>query len=268
MALHFDYYKPKDFESAYALMADFLKSQVKGTYYAGGTEVVSAIRKGILKVDAVIDLKGIEDMKILNVSGDWVHIGANVTLNEMIAFEPLEPMRDILDKIADHTIRNALTLGGNICGRLPYREAVLPLLAWDAHVLIYGANGIEEKPLKDYFNKRLPLSDAEMVYAFKVPLSKIRPLFSKRIQATTVVDYPLLHLVGGQTDQGLFVGLSGFGSFPVFQWFSQSEKSMALDQVFEAFESHVKSDDRSQAHYRSSLLKTALEDLLGGVTHG
>ncbi len=55
------------------------------------------------------------------------------------------------------TVRNRLSLGGNICGRLFYREAILPLLVSEAVMLVGSQNGIRRVPILNFFDKKASL---------------------------------------------------------------------------------------------------------------
>ena len=41
-------------------------------------------------------------------------------------------------RIADHTIQDKITLGGNLLGTIIYKEAILPLLLSNSRVVIQG----------------------------------------------------------------------------------------------------------------------------------
>ncbi len=268
ISIDFDYYKPENIQEACDLMARFKTEKTNAVYYAGGTEVVSFIRKGTLKAKAVIDLKGIEEMAEIHANEDHVFVGANVSLNQAADFKPLEPMKAVLNKIGDRTIRNTLTIGGNICGKLPYREAILPLLASDANVIIAGEEGLSEKKLSEVFDMRLKLSGSEFVYGFSIPRNDQIKMYSKRIQSDIPIDYPILHLVGRWAEDRLFIGLSGFAGVPRYQWIEKDEFDQwqtPIDKLIGKFASMAKEDDRAGAEYRVHLLEYLLEDMLGGM---
>lgn len=270
ISIDFDYYKPENINEAYELMRRLKTEKTNAVYYAGGTEVVSFIRKGTLKAKAVIDLKGIPEMSNMYTEEDWVFVGANVSLNKVADFKPLEPMKAIFNKIADRTIRNSLTIGGNICGKLAYREAVLPLLASEAHVLIAGAEGISEKKLSECFDKMLKLSEGEFVYGFKIPRRDKMSIYSRRIESDIPIDYPVIHLVGKWEENRLFVGLSGFAGFPLYKWIDKEQFAQweqPKENLVKEFASLAKKDDRSGKEYRLHLLDYLIEDMLGGLEH-
>ncbi len=68
-----------------------------------------------------------------------------------------------VQRIADHTIQDKITLGGNLAGTIIYQEAVLPLLVSDSHMIIAGNYGQKKVPIKDIFHERIQLTKGEMI---------------------------------------------------------------------------------------------------------
>src|SRR5215831_12102532 len=109
----------------------------EATILAGGTDLMPqchagrvTLRRGLLNVRRVAELRGIE-----RVDGG-VRIGALVTMSELMR-DPL--VRDhfaILAEACDHfasdQLRNAATLGGNVCNASPAGDTLVPLLVLDA----------------------------------------------------------------------------------------------------------------------------------------
>ena len=55
--------------------------------------------------------------------------------------------------MADHTARGKITLGGNICAQIFYREAVLPFLLADSEVIIAGPKGMKVAAINQVFDE-------------------------------------------------------------------------------------------------------------------
>jgi CO/xanthine dehydrogenase FAD-binding subunit len=168
-------------------------------YLAGGTEITtSARRTAALDLRAVIDIKRIPEASVHEICGNGFRLGAALTLSDIIDGDAFPLLNAVLRGIADHTVRNRLTLGGNIAGLLPYREAVLPLLLADASVLtlVPGKGDAppvrSERRLRDVFDKRLLLAPGELVLSFCIPLDAPEwPWSHRRKTRTSAVDYPL-----------------------------------------------------------------------------
>jgi len=87
---------------------------------AGGTDVVPNLRAGLFAPRALVDIKGISDLKGISFDAEkGLHIGALTTLNE-IAESPLvrkhyPVLAEAAATVASPVLRNMGTLGGNLC---------------------------------------------------------------------------------------------------------------------------------------------------------
>lgn len=253
----FDYYKPIELNEAFELMKHLKKDGKKSIYYSGGTEIITSMRKGTIKVDSLIDIKSISGMSDISIEGDIITMGACTSLNQVIENVENSFLKDVLISIADHTVRNAITLGGNICGRLPYKEAILPLLALEATAILFSENGLREVQIKDIFDKRLLLLEDEILYQLKFR-NQQSSYFVKRITEGTKVDYPIMNLCHFKNEQRTFIGISGFGSYPLHHQFDQT---VSFENILEHFRPFVKEDMRGSKNYKLHLLKTAMIEI-------
>lgn len=264
----FDYYRPESSQEAVEVMQGLISQKKSGLYYGGGTEILSNFRKGKLKADAVIDLKTVDGLVGIVEEGDYITVGASTPLNQIVEFNGLNALTGVIQTIADHTIRNTLTIGGNICGRLPYKEAVLPLLAANAQLEIFGVEGARKVLMRDVFQRRMALEPTEFVYKIRIPKESVERVYTQRETVATAVDYPILHLYGRLSQNELFVGLSGFAAYPVYEiWSKEDLNPSATDEarherLMEAFRSQARTDERGTAEYRVRLLDVALQSML------
>jgi CO/xanthine dehydrogenase FAD-binding subunit len=192
-------------------------------YLAGGTEITTAARRTAAHdLRAVIDIKRIPEASIHEICGDCFRLGAALNLSDIIDGEAFPLLNAVLRGIADHTVRNRLSLGGNIAGLLPYREAVLPLLLTDASVLTLAPGKGEAPPvrserrLRDVFDKRLLLAPGELVLSFCIPLDAPEwPWSHRRKTRTSAVDYPLVTTAAVRdADHRIRFALAGVHPFP------------------------------------------------------
>lgn len=249
------YLRPASAEEAVAAWAEFAQgagAHKDVRYLAGGTEIVTSSRKTAAPPHVLIDIARLPELRQREVSGNpWV-LGAALTLNQA-AEAPYPLLGTTVRHIADHTTRNRLTLGGNVAGALPYREAVLPLLLANATLvtLVPGAAGgapeRRERPLREAFDRKLHLDPGELVVAFTVPAQAARAEGRHhRATRTSPVDYPLVTAcfsAGG-------VAVSGVLSYPA--WFADLAAARLAFSVGGA----IKSDQRGSAEYRLALFET------------
>jgi CO/xanthine dehydrogenase FAD-binding subunit len=72
-------------------------------------------------------------------------------------------LTEVASEVTDQTARNKITIGGNICGRIIYREAVLPFLLADGQVLLAGPGGFRTMPINQIFDQTLQLEQGELL---------------------------------------------------------------------------------------------------------
>lgn len=234
-------YRPTSYDDVSQLLTE---SSDQPLFYAGGTEIMTDYRQAKIKPTVWLDIKQLPEIG----HQDEGSIGAAVFLNDLK--EP-KMLWQVSQGVADHTIRNQLTIGGNICGKLPFREVVLPLLALGAEVEILSHGQMIREPLKERFDKFLRLQPGELVVRFYLPRTEL-PYRYQRYTVNGSVDYPLLTYLAVKTDQGYFIGLSGFGAIPQYGWFETWDEATILES-FTAV-----SNDRGSADYRKKLLAIEL----------
>lgn len=116
MMQSFELYQPTDLEGALELMNRFGE---RGWAIAGGYDSLDWFKDRVKSPEAVIDLDGVEALKGIRESDDGIEIGALTTLTE-VERSPLigaqyGVLGDAARRVASPQIRNAATLGGNVC---------------------------------------------------------------------------------------------------------------------------------------------------------
>ncbi|WP_434303379.1 FAD binding domain-containing protein [Clostridium botulinum] len=211
----FEYYKPETVEEAIQLYNELNYRGKKPLYYGGGTEIISMARAYNVYTEAVIDVKGISECNVQEFRNNKLIIGSAVTLTQ-IAEANLFPLLGLtVQRIADHTIQDKITLGGNIAGTIIYREAVLPLLISNSEVLIAGSSGQKQVLLKDIFDKRIQLNYGEFIVNVAVD-SRFLSLPSLHVKRTKndKIDYPLITLAALKDNNRINISFSGVCDYP------------------------------------------------------
>lgn len=269
IANNFKYYKPDTIEEA--IEAYFLEDRAnkRPIFYAGGTEVVTFARKNTIEFDAVIDIKGIRECNTFHEDEENYFFGSGLSLNDIIEGNYFPLLSSVSRPIADHTVRNKLTLGGNICGRLPYREAVLPLLLSGAEVIIAGEEGISRVSINDVFDKRLKLQKGQLLIQIAVNKKYASlPYVNIRREKQVKVDYPVLHIVLVKEEGETRAAFSGVCAYP----FMSEEINKIINQrvtidekvkwIIEALPSAIKEDLLASKEYRGFLFQNTLKRAL------
>lgn len=245
-------------------------------YLAGGTEITTSARKaGALTIGACIDVKRIPEANVFETVDGHLRIGAALALSD-VADRAAFPLLDAtLRGIADRTVRNRLTLGGNLAGMLPYREAALPLLLADATLttLQPGQNGARPerraRKLRESFDKRLLLAPGELILSISIPVAAIElPWSHRRKTRSSSVDYPLVTLCMVRDGKSIRLAVAGAHPYPVRSDAADAALSQdgraGIEAVLAAF-GLLRADQRATAAYRAALLanliRAALEEL-------
>ncbi len=184
-------------------------------YYSGGSEIITMSRAGSIRPEAVIDIKRIPECAEIYVKGQSLHIGAACTLNRIKETKLFPLLGLACGRIADHTNQCRITLGGNLCGTIIYRETSLPLLICDATVTLYGREGQRTVPFSSVFDGRLQLQAGELIVQLHIPEWAMHARCA-HIKKTTneKIDYPLVNVTAIWQNDYLRTAFSGICSRP------------------------------------------------------
>ncbi len=179
----FKYYRPRDLATAHALVAEFGDD---AAVYAGGTELLLALKGRVLRYEHLIDLKHIADLNGIRLDAGEVVIGALVS-HLRLATDPLiarllPAYAALSDNVANIRVRVAGTLGGNLCFAEPHADPPALLAALGAKVTLASADGTRVVPVGEFieaeFNTvrradellteiRIPVPAADERYCYK-----------------------------------------------------------------------------------------------------
>lgn len=238
---NFVYYRPETLEEACEAYSMADQDGLSPLYLAGGTEIATFCRNGMIKPGALIDIKRIPECCRLDEDGDEIVFGAALPLN-LVVESVYYPLLSRAARIVDHTVRNRLSLGGNITGRLPYRETVLPFLLADARIGLWSPKGNRKVPLSELFSKRLHLEPGELLVQLFVS-KKITSgsWYYQREVRKTRVDYPLLTTCFLNVDGQLRMAVTGAHGFPIR---SREAETVLNDNTVNPVERSILTADR------------------------
>ena len=211
----FEYYRPDTVEEAVKLYERLSSKGKKVIYYGGGTEFISMARMNNMYADAVIDIKGIRECNVYQLENDRLTIGAAVTLTKIAELNIFPLLTLAVSRIADHTIQDKITLGGNIIGSIIYKESLLPLLVSDSEIVLVGPKGRRNVPINEAFSKKLSFEEGEMLLRVNIDKRYLELPYShvKRTK-NEKIDYPLITMVAINDRGKLKVAFSGLCDYP------------------------------------------------------
>lgn len=267
---NFIFIKPESLKDTLELYKNYMEQGRNVYYYSGGTEIVTFSRKGILNPDVLIDLKCIKECKEFHLNEEFLIIGSCVNLNEIIESKISKILSISLKDIADHTVRNRITIGGNIVGQLPFREAVLPLLVLDSILKIYGKEGVKEYKINEIFDKNLKIDKGDILFQIMIPKNLLSlDFYYDRKVFFTKVDYPIISAIFVKFENKIRIALTGALNYPLRDYEVEKilndkslEKKEKIEKIVEKFKPEFKTDFRASKEYRLELFKNILNDAI------
>ncbi len=128
------------------------------TILAGGTDLMpqSQSGKAVFK-PTLMNIRRIPELSGITESGGVIRLGALTTVTDLLYSALIRERFNALWQACDHfasdQIRNAATIGGNICNASPAGDTLTPLLALGARVVLAG------KPNGSVARRTLPLAE-------------------------------------------------------------------------------------------------------------
>jgi CO/xanthine dehydrogenase FAD-binding subunit len=266
-----EYYRPDTLEEAAAVYVAHQQAGKSVLYYGGGTEILTEARRARLRPAVVIDLKRIPECRQLVCDGSDRVFGAALSLDELCRDSPWSLLTQACARIADHTTRSKITLGGNLAGMIPYREAALPFMLFgdQTQVEIFGPSGGRQDRLSAVFDGQLHLGNGEFLVSLKIPAAETKcPGISLKQTRIDWVDYPLFTVSLVQVDDEMHGAFSGVLDKP----FRSSEMDQILSRdapadqrakaAVAAIHSSIIDDLHGSRDYRAFRLTKTLTDML------
>jgi carbon-monoxide dehydrogenase medium subunit len=150
----FDLYEPGSVAEASALLA---RHGEAARVYAGGTELLLAMKEGLLRYEALVNIKAIPGLAGIrfDAATGLLRIGA-ATPHRAIERDPVVRERfpalaQMEANVANVRVREAGTLGGNLCFAEPHADPGTLLQIYDARVTLERASGSRTVPVEQLF---------------------------------------------------------------------------------------------------------------------
>jgi carbon-monoxide dehydrogenase medium subunit len=207
-------------------------------FYAGGTDLVPALRAKAINPKTIIYLGSIEELKSLANEGEFIRIGSLVT-HETLASSPvinehLPSLMDACASIGSPQTRNLGTIGGNLCWASPAADTAPVLLVHDARIRVVSLKGEREIPIQEFFLKpnQTVLAPGELLAEILVQkpkgpwASSFMKIGRRKALAISVVNSTVLLMEGGSRAH---IALGSAGPIP----FRASRAEKEWQQIWE-----------------------------------
>lgn len=144
--------------------------------YAGGTELLLAMKLGVARWPHLIDLKPIATLRTVTVSGDVLRIGATVTHWDLerdpLVAKRLPSLARLEANVANIRVRAAGTLAGNLAFGEPHADPPTLLVALGARCVVEGGSGSRTIAVSELLTGmyQTALAADEVIVAIEIPL--------------------------------------------------------------------------------------------------
>ena len=144
--------------------------------YAGGTELLLAMKLGVARWPHLVDVKPIASLREISATKDTLRIGATATHWDIerhsAVRNALPALVQLESNVANVRVRAAGTLAGNLAFAEPHADPPAMLMALGARVLLEGAEGSRALPIADFITGMYETAIAadEIIVAIEVPL--------------------------------------------------------------------------------------------------
>lgn len=142
---------------------------------AGCTDLMVRGPEALHRMDRVIDLLGIPELRGVEKIDGGLEIGAATTFSEIRSSAAIRSafpaLVDAAGQIGGWQIQNRATLGGNLANASPAGDSLPVLLALDATVIAAGRQGMREIPYSDFHvgYRKTALQPGEIIVRIRLP---------------------------------------------------------------------------------------------------
>jgi carbon-monoxide dehydrogenase medium subunit len=171
----FEMHQPASAREAAQMLAHFGE---EAGFYAGGTELLLAMKHGALTYKHLVDLKTIPGGSSIEEKNGFLEIGALATHRTIersaLVREKLPVLAELEANVANVRVRAAGTLGGNLCFAEPHSDPASFLLALEAKLKVEGLEGRREIPMGEFISGPYAnnLQPNELLVKIVVPFAK------------------------------------------------------------------------------------------------
>jgi CO/xanthine dehydrogenase FAD-binding subunit len=279
------YLPPRRLEEALQAMADG-----DATVFCGGTDLSPQTESGVRQYTAkLLNIRRIEGLGGIEAEGDEIRISATTTVSEIRRSSALAEIAPVLVEAAEHfaseQIRNAASVGGNLCNASPAGDMSPPLLVLGAAVELAcwrdGAVRTRRIPLEQFFlgpGKTVKLPEELLIaVVFERPAADFVGRFRKSgprpaLEISTVSVALGARIIGGRLG-GVRVAMGSVAPTPLrARHVEAALEGKLLDAATIAAAVAATAEDakpiddvRASAWYRSHLVRVFVEEVLNDV---
>jgi CO/xanthine dehydrogenase FAD-binding subunit len=270
---------PRALANALALLAD-----EPGVWkpFAGGTDLMVLFEAGRLAHRKFINIWNLAELRGIEVTPQYVTLGALTTYTEVQANEVLQQEFPMLCQAASETgglaIQNRGTLGGNIANASPAGDSPPALLVYDAELELVSAGGSRLLPYNGFHTgyKQMSMRTDELIKSIRLPRTRepwrqyYRKVGTRKAQAISKICFAGVAWLDGDNIKDVRIAMGSVA--PTVVRCSKTEGALRNRKLDAATISAAREelsreiapidDIRSTANYRLQVALNVLEEFL------
>jgi carbon-monoxide dehydrogenase medium subunit len=143
--------------------------------YAGGTELLLAMKEGLIHYERLINVKNLKGLSEVTSANGTIKIGALCTHHQLetsaVLQQRLASLVKLEQNVANVRVRQAGSIGGNLCFAEPHADPGTLLMALGAKMVAEKASAKREIDAEDFFVDayETALQDDELLTEIHVP---------------------------------------------------------------------------------------------------
>jgi carbon-monoxide dehydrogenase medium subunit len=169
----FTIHQPKTVAEASQMLAEFGE---QGRLYAGGTELLLAMKHDLLRYQHLVDVKTITGLDKIELKNGSLMLGSAATHRAIegsaLVKQHLPVVGEMENHVANVRVRASGTLGGNLCFAEPHSDPATLLTALGATAHVQGKSGVRTLPVEKLITGayETSLADDELLIGVEIPL--------------------------------------------------------------------------------------------------
>jgi aerobic carbon-monoxide dehydrogenase medium subunit len=171
----FTIHQPKTVTEASQMLTDFGEN---ARLYAGGTELLLAMKHDLLRYEHLIDVKTIPDLDKIESKNGALVIGSTASHRAIersaLVRQKLPVFADMETHVANVRVRASGTLGGNLCFAEPHSDPATLLTALGAKAHVQGKSGNRTLGIDQLITGayEISLANDELLTAVEIPVPR------------------------------------------------------------------------------------------------
>jgi aerobic carbon-monoxide dehydrogenase medium subunit len=170
----FEYYTPSNLDEAIKLLD---QHQGEAKVLAGGQSLIGMMKLRLAQPAALVDINRLPNLAYVTEDGPFLKIGALTRMNDLhasaVVAQRYPVLTDAAGEVADPTVRNWGTVGGNACHGDPGNDLPACFLALNAQFVAQGPKGKRTVAARGFYQDSFvtALAPNEILTEIQVPKS-------------------------------------------------------------------------------------------------